>query len=261
MAEKLSTIKPNAVITDQGMVYCRFPNGELFSCDASDLELMKKIRRGIVPLHQYGQFGSCAYYMDHPFEPLFQAGGAHEMNVAQIVQLGYHLHPPLVPTCERHVGDAKDHLMHGGSLSQRPNKGLWCWWMAKPVEFPQLRDEQLPPRPDVCEFCDRDDFPTLAAFKQHQDVMHNDRRQQQQLGEAIVAGLQRSGAVAGGTSAETVAAAVAATLQAMGYGTARPRVGRPPLSDEEKQTRLREKPNQRRRERRTTAVRIPIETT
>src|SRR5215472_13552564 len=107
--------EPNAVIADQGMVYCRMPGGEIVACDASPMELMKKINRGWQVLHDYGQFGSSAYYIEHPFEPLFQAGGARELSVAQVVQLGLHLHPPLVPTCERHVGDAKDHLMHGGA--------------------------------------------------------------------------------------------------------------------------------------------------
>jgi hypothetical protein len=232
MAEALTTQAPNAVIADQGMVYCRFPSGEVVACDASPMELMKKINRGIVVLNDYGQFGSSAYYMDHPYEPLFQAGGAREMSVDQIVELGYHLRPPLVPTCERHVGDAKDHLAHNG----RPGAGLsakaqGCWRGAQPVRFSQLDGLEIR-RPPDCEYCGRDDFPTLAALRQHQDVMHDDRRKQQQLGETIVAGLQHSG-VTSATDASAIAAAVAATLQALGYGIPQP--DPTPLPDDDDQ--------------------------
>jgi len=219
MATPLTSEQPNSVIIDQGLIYCRFPSGEIQACDASDMELMKKIRRGITPLQDYGQFGSSAYYMDHPFEPLFQAGGAREMSVNQIVELGYHLRPPLVPTCDQHVGMHKDHLTHVGRPGGGSAKAQGCWRGARPVYFPQLEGVQVPEAPDECEFCGRDDFPTERAYRQHQEVMHADRRQQQELGDAIVAGLQRTGVVSGGSgNAEAVAAAVAATLRALGYG-------------------------------------------
>jgi hypothetical protein len=234
MAEALSTLEPNAVIADAGLVYCRFPNGEIQACDAQPMELMKKINRGITPLVDYGQFGSSAYYMDHPFEPLWQGGGAREMAVWQIVQLGYHLRPPLVPTCERHVGDAKDHLSHVGTPGASSRKAQGCWVGARPVHFPQLDGQVVPEAPEACEFCGRDDFATEQALKQHQDVMHNDRRQQQQLGEAIVAGLQRTGVVGGASQdAQAIAAAVAATLQALGYGAAPPPRRVAPEDDDE----------------------------
>jgi len=234
MADALTTESPNAVIADQGLAYCRFPGGEIVACDASPMELMKKINRGVVVLNDYGQFGSSAYYMDHPFEPLFQAGGAREMGMQQIVDLGYHLRPPLVPTCERHVGDAKDHLAHSGAAGAGSPKAQGCWRGAAPVFFPQLEGRTLPPAPDECEFCGRDDFATERALKQHQDVMHNDRRQQQQLGEAIVSGLQQTGVVSSGTDASAIAAAVAATLHALGYGTPPPPQPDPtPLPDDD----------------------------
>jgi hypothetical protein len=220
MAEALTAEAPNAVIADEGLVYCRFPNGEIAACDSSPMELMKKINRGITPLNDYGQFGSNVYYMEHPYEPLFQAGGAHELSVDQIITLGYHLRPPLVPTCEQHVGQGKDHLMHRGRPGGGSAKAQGCWRGARPVRFPQLERIAVPEAPEECEFCARDDFPTQKALKQHQDVMHNDRRQQQQLGEAIVSGLHQTGVVGGsGVDAQAIAAAVAATLQALGYGT------------------------------------------
>ncbi|HYW89572.1 MAG TPA: hypothetical protein VFB50_17500 [Chloroflexota bacterium] len=215
----LTTERPNAVIADQGLIYCRMPGGEVVACDASDMELMKKIRRGWQVLSDYGQFGSSAYYMDHPYEPLFQAGGAHELSVAQITQLGYHLHPPLVPTCDRHVGQDKDHLTHAGRPGGSSPKAAGCWRGARAVHFPQLAGVDLGEPPDDCEYCGRDDFPSVAALKQHQDVMHTDRRQQERLGEAIVNGLHQTGVLgSSSSSAQDIAAAVAATLQALGYG-------------------------------------------
>ena len=228
MAEALTTESPNAVIADQGLVYCRMPGGEVIACDASDMELMKKIKRGWQVLSDYGQFGSSAYYMDHPYEPLFQAGGAHELSIAQVTSMGYHLHPPLVPTCERHVGQQKEHLVHAGRPGAATAKAAGCWRGARPAQFPQLAGLEFEV-PDACEFCGRDDFGTVTALKQHQDVMHNDRRQQQQLGEAIVSGLRQTGVVSGGTDAQAIAAAVAATLQALGYaGPRRPDPGPEP---------------------------------
>jgi hypothetical protein len=281
MAEPLTTSEPNAVIIDQGMVYCRFPSGEVHAVDASPMELMKKINRGIVPLGDYGQFGSSAYYMDHPYEPLFQAGGAREMSVEQVIELGYHLRPPIVPTCEQHVGQSKEHLMHSGRPGASSAKAQGCWRGARPVRFPQLQGIELPPPPDACEFCDRDDFATERALKQHQEVMHRDRRQQQELGEAIVSGLQRTGMIASGNGAspQAVAAAVAATLQALGYGTPIARPEPEPEEDEEEEegpdeprptpapappqvTDLkRERANELRRQRRAAARRVPIEAT
>jgi hypothetical protein len=173
-------------------------------------------------LNDYGQFGSNVYYMDNPYEPLFQAGGAHELSVQQIIDMGYHLRPPLIPTCDRHVGQTRDHLTHVGRVGAGSAKAQGCWRGARAVRFPQLERIELPPAPDECEFCGRDDFPTQRALKQHQDVMHNDRRQQQALGEAIVSGLHQTGVVGTGNSgadAQTIATAVAAALQALGYGS------------------------------------------
>src|SRR5262249_50976925 len=117
------------------------------------------------------------------------------------------------------------------------------------------------------------DFATERALKQHQDVMHNDRYQQQRLGDAIVTGLQRTGVISGGDGAspQAIVAAVAATLQALGYGSppARPEPQpaeedederpaapqrRHPISDAQRRA------NERRRERRAAARRVPITT-
>ncbi|HYW86188.1 MAG TPA: hypothetical protein VFB50_00350 [Chloroflexota bacterium] len=240
MAEALTTDAPNAVIADQGMVYVRFLSGEVQAVDASPMELMKKINRGVQVLADYGQFGSSAYYMDHPFEALFQAGGARELSAEQVIDLGYHLRPPLVPTCERHVGDAKDHLTHTGAPGAGSAKAQGCWRGARPAHFPQLERVIVPPAPDECEYCGRDDFSTERSLKQHQSVMHGDRRQQQELGDAIVAGLQRTGMIEGGRggNAEAIAAAVAATLRTLGIyqGTPPQPDPNPEPEDEDEET-------------------------
>src|SRR5215472_18334374 len=213
MAETLTTDAPNAVIVDQGLLYFRTPSGEVYAADSADGEVMKKVRRGITPLFEYGQFGSSAYYMDHPFEPLFQAGGASAMARAQIVELGYHLRPPLVPTCGQHVGQSKEHLMHAGSPGGRNARERGCWNGAQPVRFPQLEGVAIEAVPE-CEYCGRDDFATSASLRQHQSVMHSDRRQQVELADGIVAGLMRSGTLPGGSgSAAEIAAAVVIALR------------------------------------------------
>jgi hypothetical protein len=213
MPETLTTGAPNAVIIDQGMLYIRNPLGEVVAVDASDNEIMKKVKRGWVPLFEYGQFGSSSYYMDHPYECLFQAGGARELSLEQIIAMGYHLRPPLVPTCEQHVGQSTEHLAHGGNPAGRTARERGCWNGARPASFPQLEGREFT-APDECEYCGRDDFATEQALRQHQSVMHADRRQQVELADGIVAGLVRSGSLPSGSgSAADIAAAVVIALR------------------------------------------------
>ena len=221
MPETLTTEAPNTVIVDQGLLYLRNPLGEVVFADAQDGEVMKKVRRGWTPLFEYGQFGSSAYYMDHPYEPLFQAGGARELSIEQIISMGYHLRPPIVPTCERHVG-TEGHLAHVGNISGRNARELGCWNGARPVHFPQLVGREVPPPPPDCEYCGRDDFATEEALRQHQSVMHADRRQQVELADGIVAGLTRTGGLPGGSSAAEIAAAVVIALRQLEQPEKRP---------------------------------------
>lgn len=213
MPETLTSEAPNTVIVDQGLLYVRNPLGEVVAVDASDTEIMKKVRRGWVPLFEYGQFGSSSYYMDNPYEPLFQAGGAKELSVEQVISMGYALRPPLVPTCQQHVGQDKGHLVHSGSPSGRTARDQGCWRGAREVQFPQLDDVTVVEPPE-CEYCGRDDFATEAALRQHQSVMHADRRQQVELADGIVNGLMRSGSLPSGSgSAAEIAAAVVIALR------------------------------------------------
>jgi len=222
VAETLTTDAPNTVIIDQGMLYVGNPLGEVVAVDASDNEIMKKVRRGWTPLWEYGQFGSSSYYMDHPYEPLFQAGGAHELSVEHVISMGYHLRPPLVPTCGQHVGANKEHLAHVGKTDGRNVRERGCWNGARPAEFPQLAGVYIVEVAD-CEYCGRDDFATDQALKQHQSVMHVDRRQQVELADGIVDGLRRTGQLPGGSSSAEIAAAVVLALRQLEKSPSPPR--------------------------------------
>jgi hypothetical protein len=200
-----TTDGPNAVISDQGMMYWRMANGRIFAANMDERDYARKVRRGFEPLERYGFYSASAYYMDHPHEPLFQAGGAKELRVDELIALGYAQRPPLVPTSNQHVGSSKEH----------PNHVPGCWAGAQPVVFPQLEGVEVPALLE-CEYCERDDLATPQALHQHQEVMHTERRQQEGLSAAIIEGLQQGGALSSGTSAEAIAAAVTATLQAIG---------------------------------------------
>lgn len=190
MAASLS--EPNAVAVDEGLIYFRCPgDGWIAAADDGGLELPKKLRMGYQPLDEYGRYGNNAYYAAHPFEPLFQAGGAREMPISQVVANGFHLWPPMVPTCGKHAGMEK-HLHHNNS----------CWKHAQPVHFPQLEGVDVPP-PQECEYCDREDLPTPEAKRQHVLVMHSDRKDQEAIVSGIVTGLKTSG-LSGGSGLETL---------------------------------------------------------
>lgn len=187
----LSKAEPNAVEVDEGLIYFRCPNdGWIAAADDGGLELPKKMRMGYVPLDQYGRYGNNPYYAAHPFEPLFQAGGASEMPVDQVIANGFHLWPPAVPTCGKHVGMA-GHLAHSNN----------CWNHSKVVEFPQLEGVDVP-GPQECEYCDRDDLPTPEARKQHIAVMHSDRKDQEAIVSGIVSGIKQAGL--GGSSLDSL---------------------------------------------------------
>ena len=180
-----TAVEPNAIEADEanlGFVYYRCPfTGEIAAGDWSGMEEAKKIRQGYEPLHDYGYHDYNAYYVEHPFEPLFQQGGAHEMPVSQVIEHGFHIWPPKVPTCGRQVG-RKGHLAH----IQR------CWRNAKPVHFPQLEGLDISREPVACAFADCSrEFATEAAKAQHVLVMHQDRKDQESIVNGIVGGLKQ----------------------------------------------------------------------
>lgn len=182
MATKLSTAETNQVAADEqntGFVYYRLPDGWIAAGDWSGLEESKKMRLGCQSLHEYGYHDYNAYYVDHPFEPLFQQGGAHELPPAQVIANGFHLRPPKIPGCGRQTG-RKGHLAHTAA----------CWKRAQTVEFPQLEGLDLPGI-QTCDYCQRDDIPTPQALKQHIVVMHSDRKDQEAIVAGIVGGLRQ----------------------------------------------------------------------
>lgn len=202
-ASRITTTEPSRTTADEGLMYFRFPNGRVVPADGSPMEMLKKMERDIEPLRRYGQHGSNAYYVDHPYEPLFQAGGARELSVDHIMEMGYHVRPPLLPTCGRHVGTSDGQHNHHTDA---------CFANARPVEFPQLEGLDLPGEQE-CPDCGNL-LNTPKALKQHREVMHSEKRQQQAVADGIVAGMQAAG-VGQSMSPEAIAAIVAATVQAL----------------------------------------------
>ena len=107
--------------------YYRQPNGWITVSPQTDLDQLKYIRKGWTPLPQYGVVSmTCEYDMDNPFEALFLAGGAKELPVEQVIQMGLHLKPQLLPSCGRRIDQV--HKKHKAS----------CFVNPQPVIFPQL---------------------------------------------------------------------------------------------------------------------------
>lgn len=161
------------------------------------------IREGWMPLsgdyarnagqHDYGTFDFLPYYTDHPFEVLFMRGGAREMPPEQVIALGYHLHPPLIPRCRLQVGP--EHR----ARSQTVGHIDVCWRGAKPVQFPQLQGRTFAEQPP-CNYCDRTYFASSRQRLQHIRVLHKDEMKElvaaQQIGQAVAGAM--SGAASGG---------------------------------------------------------------
>lgn len=142
--------------------YYRQRNGWITTSPITRLERVKYAERGWKHLAEYGAFDMSPYVANHPFEMLFMFGGAKEMPVDQIIQNGFHLNPPQVPTCKRHM--TQYHRRHVPA----------CWQDAAPVVFPQMADvSQESLRPYPCEFCNRI-LPTPQGRDQHQQVAHKD---------------------------------------------------------------------------------------
>ena len=141
--------------------------------------------RGWQPLHAYGRFQSSGHLMDNPLEGLFMRGGAHEVPLAQIVANGWDRRPPTIPWC-MHPEGVEHRAKFGGSHHMGR-----CFQKMVTVEFPQLAGhtpEDVPP----CEFCDRDDLPTMKARMQHITVMHQEHIAQIRMGEKIAQALHPS---------------------------------------------------------------------
>ena len=163
--------------------YYRQSNGWITVSPNTGLESQKYIAEGWVHLTKYGAFDLTTYGVNHPLEGLFMFGGAAELPVQQVLEMGLYINPPLVPTCHQHITQ-----FHRGHTAG-------CWRGAKPVEFPQLTDT-LPSRigPFPCEFCDRQ-MPTRQAREQHQQVAHKEElgnlRTGRSLGDSLAGVLEK----------------------------------------------------------------------
>lgn len=151
--------------------YYRQPNGWITVAITTEIETVHYIKEGWTPLPQYGGVEMTSKYAaDHPFEPLFIAGGAKELSIEQIRETGLYLDPPLVPACGRRL--SQYHKRHAPE----------CWRGAKPVVFPQL--EGLDLEPARCRHCDNE-YPTEAARDQHETVSHKESQGDIKMGEAL----------------------------------------------------------------------------
>lgn len=165
--------------------YYRQPNGWIKVSPNTRLERLKYVEQGWVYLEAYGAFDMTAYTANHPLEGLFMFGGAKELPVEQILQMGLYIDPALVPRCRQHLTQL--HRAHRAA----------CWRGATPVEFPQLAD--VPKEligPFVCDFCKRK-MPTREALAQHQSVAHAEPlgniRTGDSLGKAVAKALSQFG--------------------------------------------------------------------
>ena len=163
--------------------YYRQPNGWITASPQSDLDQLKYMRKGWEPLAQYGIVSiTCEYDVDHPLEALFLAGGAKELPLEQIIAMGFHLNPPLLPSCGKRIDQT--HKRHKAT----------CFANQQPVTFPQLDELDEIPEGFQCRFCERSPFPTEQARDQHETVMHkeekSDIRSGQVLADHLIRGLK-----------------------------------------------------------------------
>ena len=171
-------------------MYYRAPGGYVFSDTSDTMSRYRAFGMGRMPLNEYGLFSLYPYTVNNPLETLFMRGGAHELTVDQIVENGFHIDPPLIPSCGMvigepdpgntgHAGGARPHVLHRAA----------CWDHAVPVEFPQLVGADLSAagrtREDVtCTWCG-EEFATIKARDQHVGVMHEDKVQMSMLAQTM----------------------------------------------------------------------------
>ena len=180
-----TTVEQEALARSQsgGMLtygYYRQPNGWITVSPMSDMDELKYHKEGWTALTQYGRVEmSSEYAVDNPLEPLFQRGGAKELCVEQILQMGLYVKPILLPSCGTSLGQF--HKRHSPP----------CWQNTTQVHFPQL-DGMTDFGPFTCRFCAAVK-PTEAARNQHESVAHKeekgDIRTGETLAEALIKGL------------------------------------------------------------------------
>ncbi len=151
--------------------YWRKANGEITVSVNSEMEELAYRREGWTPLFSYGFFDmSSSYTANHPFELLFMKGGAAELPVQQVIDLGFHINPPTVPNCG--IGIGQGHATHGAG----------CWRNPRVVTFPQLEGSDAHAWP--CRFCD-EVRGTEAGRNNHEIVAHKDERGELRSGAVL----------------------------------------------------------------------------
>lgn len=178
--------------------YYRQPNGWITGSAVTMLERVQYEQEGWEHLPNYGRFEMAnPYAANHPLEQLFMMGGAHELPVAQVIESGLALNPPLIPACKTLL--TQFHKRHNAD----------CMVGAQPVEFPQLEGVDVNYDGFKCNFC-TDVRPTMEANDQHEGVAHKDEkaniRTGEVLGDKIAEGLGR--ALGNGATAAPEAAPV-----------------------------------------------------
>ena len=170
MAEELMT-----TVVRPTFGYYKQPNGWVTVSPITELEMLHYTKQGWTRLNRYPNIEmNNAYMATHPFEALFMAGGAKEMPVEQVIQMGFAMNPPIVPTCRKMLNQ-----FHRGHVES-------CWQGAQPVEFPQL--EGLEIQSFSCRFCENV-HPTEAGRRQHEMVAHKDERGNISMGDALAGAL------------------------------------------------------------------------
>lgn len=163
--------------------YYKQPNGYITVSQISPMERLRYLEEGWTWMREYGSFDMTSEYTaSNPFELLFMNGGAGEMPVEQIMELGFNIHPPMIPRCRQ--GISQYHKGHRRNCFPRV-----------PVTFPQIMTKESFP----CRFssCNRSQpenaFPSEAGRNQHESVMHKEEtgniRTGEALGDNIVKGL------------------------------------------------------------------------
>ena len=157
--------------------YYRQPNGWITIAIVTPMEKMNYVNEGWQHLSQYGLVElTTKYAADHPFETLFFHGGAKEMPVDQIQEMGFGLNPPVLPSCSQRLNQY--HKKHSPS----------CWVNMKPVKFPQLAGIELPSYP--CHHC-AEIRATEAGRESHETVVHKKDMGDLKMAEALAGALNK----------------------------------------------------------------------
>lgn len=142
--------------------YWRRPDGTIRLGEYWPVELMRNLSLGRQPLLQYGEFNERDLRGD-PWRVLFLRGGAKELPLSQVLELGWHRNPPRYD--------------EAGNLNRR----------GKPVVFPQLDSDEaraLIAQEEKCQYCHKT-YLNRESLTNHQRVAHRDVSQQASLARAL----------------------------------------------------------------------------